>query len=58
MDIDVQEASKRGDYGCERYEVTGFQNKVQELFQILKEPSWNVSQNLLYKYNLQNSAAI
>nr|XP_047138630.1 LOW QUALITY PROTEIN: thymidylate kinase-like [Hydra vulgaris] len=42
MNIDIEDASVRGDYGCERYEVSDFQKKVQECFQNLKEPSWNV----------------
>ena len=46
MDIDVTEASTRGDFGDERYEVLGFQKKVQEKFKQLKDETWKVNWRL------------
>ncbi|XP_057303228.1 uncharacterized protein LOC130640724 [Hydractinia symbiolongicarpus] len=42
MDISVDEASNRGGFGGERYEVSDFQKKVQQLFLTLKDDSWRV----------------
>jgi len=43
MDIPVAEASTRGDYGTERYEVGDFQRKVQDTFDNdLRESWWTV----------------
>ena len=41
LDIDVDDASVRGDFGGERYEVTDFQKKVQKLFRSLEDESWS-----------------
>jgi dTMP kinase len=35
LDISVEEASKRGDYGNERYEKVEFQRSVREVFERL-----------------------
>ena len=43
MDIPVSDASERGDFGDERYEVGSFQQTVQEKFKQLREPWWRVS---------------
>ena len=40
LDIDVEDASVRGDFGGERYEVSDFQKKVQKLFRSLEDDSW------------------
>jgi len=42
LDIPVDEASSRGDFGGERYEVSSFQKTVQERFKLLKDDSWQV----------------
>lgn len=42
LDIPVDEASGRGDFGDERYEVSSFQKTVQERFKLLKDDSWQV----------------
>lgn len=45
MDIEVDEASSRGDFGDERYEVTSFQKTVREKFKQLQDQTWTVSMN-------------
>lgn len=40
LDIPIDEASTRGDFGGERYEVSYFQKAVQEKFDLLKDKSW------------------
>ena len=40
LDIPVDEASTRGDFGGKRYEVSSFQKAVQEKFLQLKEDNW------------------
>jgi len=42
MDITIDEASSRGDFGGERYEVSDFQKKVQLKFQQLKDSTWKM----------------
>ena len=54
LDISVEEASKRGNFGEERYEKIDFQNKIREKFMQLKQedeeskndhvpvPNWHV----------------
>lgn len=36
LDISIEEAKKRGDYGAERYEKEGFQRKVYAMYQKLR----------------------
>jgi dTMP kinase len=36
LDIDSEDAAKRGNYGDERYEKVGFQRKVAEVFATLR----------------------
>jgi dTMP kinase len=40
LDIDIEDASVRGDFGGERYEVADFQKKVQKFFRTLEDDSW------------------
>jgi len=40
LDIDIDDAAVRGDFGTERYEVSDFQKKVQKLFQTLEDDTW------------------
>ena len=42
LDIPIDEASTRGDFGGERYEVSSFQKTVQEKFKMLQDDSWKV----------------
>jgi len=42
LELSVEEAAKRGDYGKERYEKLDFQAKVYEQFLKLREPNWHV----------------
>jgi len=42
VDLSVDEALKRGQFGEERYEKDDFQRKVAEKFQQLRESSWHV----------------
>jgi len=42
MDIDIEDASVRGDFGGERYEVSDFQKKVQGLFSSLSDKTWKL----------------
>jgi len=43
LDISVQEAKKRGQYGEERYEIEEFQSKVKRIYEeSLKDSSWEV----------------
>lgn len=42
LDIPIDEASTRGDFGGERYEVSSFQKTVQEKFKMLQDDSWHV----------------
>jgi len=42
LDIPIDEASTRGDFGGERYEVSSFQKTVQEKFQQLQDDSWEI----------------
>eukprot|EP01128_Nolandella_sp_AFSM9_P003927 TRINITY_DN1728_c0_g2_i1.p1 TRINITY_DN1728_c0_g2~~TRINITY_DN1728_c0_g2_i1.p1 ORF type:complete len:641 (-),score=114.12 TRINITY_DN1728_c0_g2_i1:124-2046(-) len=42
LDLSVEEASKRGKYGEERYERKDMQTKVHQQFHKLRTPSWKV----------------
>lgn len=42
LDIPIDEASTRGDFGRERYEVSDFQKVVRKKFGALKDESWQV----------------
>ena len=54
MDIEIDEASTRGDFGDERYEVTSFQKTVREKFKQLQDQTWTVSMNS----NMTNLSAV
>jgi dTMP kinase len=45
LDIPVEDASQRGNYGEERYEKTDFQMKVREKFMTLKDNDDNFYSN-------------
>eukprot|EP00127_Corallochytrium_limacisporum_P005126 Clim_evm32s199 gene=Clim_evmTU32s199 len=40
LELSMEEASKRGEYGAERYEKEEFQKKVREVFYQVKKPEW------------------
>lgn len=40
LDMSIDEAKKRGDFGMERYEREEFQQKVRAMYQKLKDASW------------------
>jgi dTMP kinase len=40
LDISIEEAKKRGDYGKERYEREEFQRQVRGMYERLKGPFW------------------
>ena len=42
LTLSAEEASKRGEFGGERYEQTEFQLKVANNYQRLKEQDWKV----------------
>ena len=42
LDIPMEEAAKRGNYGAERYEKEEFQAKVRQNFLSLADPDWKV----------------
>lgn len=42
LNISVEEAKKRAEYGKERYEKEEFQRKVAQNFQLLRESNWFV----------------
>jgi len=42
LDVSPEEASKRGDYGNEKYEKIEFQAKVRDNYRKLKEDNWEV----------------
>ena len=42
LDVSPEEASKRGDYGNEKYEKIEFQAKVRDNYKKLKEDNWEV----------------
>eukprot|EP00123_Amoebidium_parasiticum_P008263 comp18685_c0_seq1/m.20390 comp18685_c0_seq1/g.20390 ORF comp18685_c0_seq1/g.20390 comp18685_c0_seq1/m.20390 type:complete len:221 (-) comp18685_c0_seq1:241-903(-) len=42
LDLPVEEAAKRGDFGQERYERRDFQEKVYAQFGALRTPEWKV----------------
>jgi len=43
LDLDPEDAKKRGDYGAERYENFSFQKRVRENYMQLKDDTWKVS---------------
>ncbi|PRP79990.1 hypothetical protein PROFUN_12277 [Planoprotostelium fungivorum] len=43
LQLSIEEAQKRGNYGEERYETVEFQRKVKDLYENkMKDPSWKV----------------
>lgn len=42
LDISVEDAMKRGEFGQERYEKKDIQERVRELFHEMKEDNWKV----------------
>jgi dTMP kinase len=42
LDMPLEEAAKRGQYGGERYEKLEFQKKVSNIYSKLKEENWKV----------------
>jgi len=42
LDLSIEDAMKRGDFGEERYEKKEFQIKVREKFMLLCDSSWKV----------------
>lgn len=42
LDLPLEEAAKRGQYGDERYENLEFQRKVSDVYSRLKEQNWKV----------------
>ena len=42
LDLPIEDAMKRGQFGDERYEKKDFQVKVREMFHSLKDPSWKI----------------
>jgi dTMP kinase len=42
LDMPLEEASKRGEYGGERYEKLEFQKEVSNVYSKLKEDNWKV----------------
>ncbi|ORX64686.1 deoxythymidylate kinase-like protein [Anaeromyces robustus] len=45
LDLSVEDASKRGEYGLERYEKKAFQQKVRDNYHELIEDNWKVLKN-------------
>lgn len=43
LDMPIEEASKRGEYGAERYEKVEFQRKVSNVYSKLKDSNWKVN---------------
>lgn len=46
LDISVENAMKRGEFGQERYEKKDVQEKVRDLFHLMKEDNWKVQEQL------------
>ena len=42
MDLTIEQAMQRGQFGEERYEKEEFQRTVRETFLALKNPSWKI----------------
>ncbi|XP_028405572.1 thymidylate kinase-like [Dendronephthya gigantea] len=42
LDMPLEEAAKRGQYGGERYEKLEFQRRVSNIYSVLKEENWKV----------------
>lgn len=40
LEMTIEEAKERGDYGAERYEKEEFQRKVKEMYERLKDDRW------------------
>jgi dTMP kinase len=40
LEMSIEEAKERGDYGAERYEKEEFQRKVKEMYERLKDKRW------------------
>ncbi len=46
LDLPVEEASKRGEFGKERYEKVEFQKEVKNAYSKLKDDTWVVRVNV------------
>eukprot|EP00743_Colponemidia_sp_Colp-15_P005632 GILK01006055.1.p1 GENE.GILK01006055.1~~GILK01006055.1.p1 ORF type:complete len:225 (-),score=33.61 GILK01006055.1:292-921(-) len=42
LDISIEDAQKRGDYGAERYEKEEFQRAVRKNYLLLEDPRWRL----------------
>lgn len=42
LDLSVEEASKRGNFGQERYEMKEIQERVYNQFKKLQDPDWKI----------------
>lgn len=49
LDLQPDEAKRRGQFGAERYEKEEFQKRVYENFQLLKDDSWKVGYEIMIK---------
>jgi len=61
MEMPIEEASKRGQYGQERYENESFQRIVKQRYESLKEPSWlivNAGQSIEEVHSIIHSAVL
>lgn len=52
LELPVDAAVKRAEYGAERYEKVDFQRRVFECYEQLKEPDWQVLLMELVEINL------
>ena len=55
LKLSAEEATKRTEFGGERYEQTSFQREVAENYQLLKEQDWKVNSKIIYKCELCSS---
>lgn len=49
LDLQPEEAKRRGQFGAERYEKEEFQKRVYENFQLLKDDVWKVGYEIIIK---------
>lgn len=55
LDLPLEEAAKRGQYGDERYENLEFQRKVSDVYSRLKEQNWKVFSMIFSSYILYST---
>jgi len=58
LDLSVEDAAKRGDYGKERYEKRAFQQKVRDNYHSIIEDNWKVNLLINIEYLHQNQKFI